>query len=329
MYWRVGCAWVVASALAPWAVAGCLADPSGDVAPQTNSGMSIHQCRLGSGKSLSYLSLNPPGWGLLGSPRFRVYVLPGSGCNGLAPIARRYFRGLRSGEVVVLHKPHVDVNRWMGTNPRCSPEFFRYDRLDRWAADASAFVRWHLDRYPPRPEQRVALLGISEGAELLPMVASDQPRMDLLAMVGGTGLDPLEALTLQADRQGAPNFVSDLMRRAADAKQVDDRLWAGQSLGYWRALIKWQFSHDLLNSRYAVWMAFGSEDAALPLEGLKRFQARANAQGRSLCVALFQGADHGLQRSGSDEPLQRYFAALSDVLSRKRPATQCLRPPAP
>jgi len=42
--------------------------------------------------------------------RYRVVVVPGSGCTGWLPVAPRYFAGLLHAELLVLHKPAVQVN---------------------------------------------------------------------------------------------------------------------------------------------------------------------------------------------------------------------------
>ncbi|MDZ7938087.1 MAG: hypothetical protein U5M53_07310 [Rhodoferax sp.] len=137
---------------------------------------------------------------------------------------------------MVLHKRHVDANRWMGSNEQCSSAFVQHDRLDRWAQEAKAFVAWHLRQYPPHTSQAVALVGISEGAEVLPVVAANASEVDVLAVVGSTGLDPLESLQIQALRQGAPKFVAELTRQAAlFIKGRRCRLGRERSLGYWRA----------------------------------------------------------------------------------------------
>ena len=47
------------------------------------------------------------------------------------------------------------------------------------------------------------LIGISEGAELLPALASEVPALAGLVLISASGLDPLEAGTLQAQRLGA------------------------------------------------------------------------------------------------------------------------------
>ena len=308
------------------ACANPAADPAAPLPPEAGAvSISTRPARfvLPDGGVLHYLELGPGDWGLNAPPRHRVYVIPGSGCNGLAPIARAYFRGLAAGEVVVVHKRHVNINRWMGAHAQCSRAFVQHDRLDRWAQEAKAFVAWHLRQYPPHVDQAVALAGISEGAELLPAVAADQPEVVLLALVGSTGLDPLESLQLQALRQGAPEFVAELERQAADATKSDDTVSAGRSLGYWRALLQWRYSQSLLAAHQALWLGFGTEDASVPLEGLQRFQARAQALGRPLCLAVFEGADHGLQRHGDDQPLQQYWAWVAEALSGKGPAVAC------
>lgn len=317
---------VIAARLAAALLLGALAAPihaQTGPASQDPGPVAIERFELADGGRLEFLTFAPAHWGGTEPARFRVYVLPGSGCNGLAPIARAYFRGLRQGEVVVPHKRHVRASLWMGAKADCPDVFVQHDSLPRWALDASAFVAWHLRQHPPRAGQPVALVGVSEGAELLPAVLAGNPALVLLAAVGSTGLDPLEALSLQASRQGAPDFVAELKRRVTDEGQADAAVWAGRSMAYWRDLAHWRYSQALLDSPQTLWLGFGSEDRAVPLEGLRRFQARAQAQGRPVCVAVFQGSDHGLQDKDGDGPLQQFWTGLAQALMGRPPALDC------
>ncbi len=303
------------------AAAAPQAQQAGPVSQDTGP-VSFARFDLADGGQLEFLTLQPAG----GNRRalFRAYVLPGSGCNGLGPIAPAYFRGLAGGEVVVPHKRHVRAFRWMGALQDCSTAFTDQDRLSQWALDAGAFVAWHLRSHPPVPGQPVALVGISEGAELLPAVQAGHPELALLAAVGSTGLDPLEALSLQAPLQGAPDFVAELKRRVDDAAVADSAVWAGRSMAYWRDLARWRYSQALLDAQQTLWLGFGGDDRAVPLEGLRRFQSRAQAQGRAVCVAVFQGGDHGLRDpDGGDRPLQRFWSALAQALTGRPPGLDC------
>ena len=69
--------------------------------------------------------------------RYRVIVLPGSGCAGMAPVAARYFAGLLHAQVLVLHKPWV--NPAARTLPgQCSAAFVQADALGAWRDQARA-----------------------------------------------------------------------------------------------------------------------------------------------------------------------------------------------
>ena len=134
--------------------------------------------------------------------RYRVIVIPGSGCAGMGAVAERYFAGLLHAQVLVLHKPGVAP--WARTAPGdCAPDFVQADALSTWAAHARAALRADAARHPGGPQVPQWLVGISEGGELLPTLAPEVPRLAGLVLLASSGLDPLEAGTLQARRQGA------------------------------------------------------------------------------------------------------------------------------
>jgi hypothetical protein len=211
----------------------------------------------------------------------------------------------------VVHKRHVGARQWQSGTAICSQAFLRDDNLAQWANDAAAFIRWHLQQRPLGDNQPLALVGISEGAELLATLAEQVPRSKMLVLVGGTGLDPLEALSMQANKVGAPTFVHQLLQRTADTRFANDHLWAGRHMSYWRSMVGWQYSQKLLATPQALWLGFG------------RFESRAMEQKRSLCVAVFNDADHGLQNRGGDGPLQFYWALVANALDRGDPMTAC------
>jgi pimeloyl-ACP methyl ester carboxylesterase len=278
---------------------------------------------LPDGGELQYVALTPRHWGLSEPPRHRVYVIPGSGCNGLASIAIDYFQGLGNGEVIVPHKRHVDAQRWQNNPTTCSSAFLRDDNLKQWAFDATAFIRWHLQHHPLRDNQPMALVGISEGAELIAVIAAELPQVKLLVLLGSSGLDPLEALSAKAEEMGARDFVVNLLKNTADPDMPDAQIWTGRSMAYWRSLVAWRYSDALLAAHPPLMLAFGSQDEVVPLTALRQFESRARAQNRPLCVAVFNDADHSLRVKGNDRPLQHYWALVSDALQRDNPMQAC------
>jgi hypothetical protein len=247
-------------------------------------------------------------------------VIPGSGCTGLAPIARNYFRGLERGAVTVLHKRHVHARDWPAPSP-CSPRVVRDDRLSQALADADAFLAAHR----PADGLPAVLVGISEGAELVPLLAQRQRWITQVALVASTGLDPLESYRLQTRRQGEPEAFDQMQAAAAEPGAPDAAMFGGRTLGYWRDLLRWPVTRPLMALEQPVWIGFGGEDRALALEGLGHLAVLAP---RPLCIAIFAGAGHGLLRGG-DEPLQQFWAWLEAAVLRHARPEDCAPLPAP
>jgi hypothetical protein len=241
--------------------------------------------------------------------RYRVIVLPGSGCAGMAPIATRYFAGLLHAQVLVLHKPGVDLDA--GPAPRtCTDGFVQRDSLSRWQAQARAALRADaLARADVSPVPQL-LVGISEGAELLPALAAEVPHLAGLVLLSASGLDPLEAGVLQAQRQGHLDAW-----RALDVAQrsdaPDSTETQGRSLRYWRDLWRWRVARPLLDAPWPILQAWGDADALVPPEAYLRFAERAAGRTAPFCTLRLPGADHGLQQPGADG-VQRLWAWLEN-----------------
>lgn len=229
--------------------------------------------------------------------RYRVIVLPGSGCAGLAPFARRYFAGLLHAQVLVLHKPGVAPQA--DTRPEdCPPEFVQTDALDTWQAHARAALQAWLAQQtgPPLP---LLLVGISEGAELLAGLAPAVPQLAGLVLLSASGLDPQEAGALQAARLGQSAAWAQIGRvQASDAP--DSQSLQGRSLRYWRVLWRWRSAQALIDGPWPLLHVWGEADALVPPQAAQRFAARAAARRAPYCARSLPGADHGLQTEGRD-----------------------------
>ncbi len=249
----------------------------------------------------------------VGPARYRVVVLPGSGCTGWLPVAERYFSGLLHAEVLVLHKPGVDVNAGLGAS--CSPDFIQNDALSSWRDDARAALRAHDTR--TAPALPVLLLGISEGAELLPDLAAEIPALAGVVMVSASGLDPREAGELQAQRLGQQQAWQDLGR--VQSSDLDDRtVVQGRTLRYWRDLWQWPLAQPMLQGRWPLLRVWGDADEAVPLAAYQRFLPAPEARPWPFCDLRLQHANHALQSPARDG-LQWLWAQL-EIWARK-PAT--------
>ncbi|WP_374348679.1 hypothetical protein [Chitinimonas sp.] len=229
--------------------------------------------------------------------RYRVVVIPGSGCAGMAPIADRYFAGLLHASVLVLHKPGVDVAAWPAP-PRCSAGFVQQDDLAEWQQLAAKALRQQLAQ--ASSDLPVVLVGISEGAELLPALARELPEVKALVIISHAGLDPAELAGLQAERLGA-SAAWQKVQTAVASERPDSVVMQGRSLRYWRSLLSWRLQQPLLASPLPLLQAWGEHDALLPPDAYLGFAKAAQQRAAPYCALAIPGADHGLQTDAGDQ----------------------------
>ncbi|RQO84194.1 alpha/beta hydrolase [Acidovorax sp. FJL06] len=229
--------------------------------------------------------------------RYRVIVVPGSGCAGLGALADRYFAGLLHAQVLVLHKPGVSPGD--RTAPAdCPHRFVVRDRHSTWLAHARAALRADARLRQGQPAVPQLLVGISEGAELLPALAPEVPQLAGLVLIGSSGLDPQEAGALQARRLGVEGDWTALAQTVAGAPP-DSVVVQGRSLGYWRDLQHWPLTLPLLRSPWPLLQVWGGDDALVPAVAYARFAELAASRTAPYCARRMEGADHGLQRRTS------------------------------
>lgn len=230
--------------------------------------------------------------------RYRVIVIPGSGCTGMGLVADRYFAGLLHAQVLVLHKPGVAADAGLSPD-RCSPEFIQQDTMPRWLEDVRSILRNDANARAREPAVPQVLVGISEGAELLVKLTDDVPHLAGLVLLSGSGLDPWEAGQMQAYRQGTLKAWQDLAVVQSSATQ-NQTLREGRSLQYWRDLWAWRQSDELIASSWPILQVWGDEDALVPQRAYETFAQRAKTRTAPLCARSMPGADHGLQAQARD-----------------------------
>jgi hypothetical protein len=234
--------------------------------------------------------------------RYRVVVVPGSGCTGWAPAATRYFAGLLHAELLVLHKPGVDINA--GLAAKCPPEFVAHDTLSSWRDHAQAALQAHFTpsptSHPKSPELPVLLVGISEGAELLPTLADSVPGLAGVVMLSAPGLDPRDAGELQARRLGQGAAWQALQEAQASDERADH--WVeGRTLAYWRDFWHWQLAQPLLTAHWPLLRVWGDGDEFVALAAYLRFGVLAQTRAADFCDLRLSGANHGLQSELPDQ----------------------------
>lgn len=234
--------------------------------------------------------------------RYRVVVLPGSGCTGWLPVAPRYFAGLLHAELLVLHKPGVDIGA--GPAAECTADFVQNDKLSTWREHARAALQAYPNPFPspisPDPMLPVLLVGISEGAELLPELASQVPALAGVVMISAPGLDPRDAGELQARRLGHESAWQALARAQA-SNASDDTIFEGRTLAYWRDFWHWRLARPLLDASWPLLRVWGDADGLVPVIAYQRFAQLAHKRRAPFCDLRLSAADHGLQIKQPDQ----------------------------
>lgn len=243
--------------------------------------------------------------------RYRVVVVPGSGCTGWLPVAARYFAGLLHAELLVLHKPYVNITAGLGAD--CPPDFVAQDTLASWREHARAALQAHFAQSAPEPENAlpVLLIGISEGAELLPFLADSVPSLTGVVMLSAPGLDPREAGALLAQQAGQwPAWQA--LQNAQASGLPDAQLFEGRTLGYWRDFWRWQLTQPLLDGLWPLLRVWGDADELVAAEAYQRFGQQAQTRAAPFCDWRLPGANHGLQSAlaGQRDGVQWLWARL-------------------
>lgn len=237
---------------------------------------------------------------LLPPLRYRVLVLPGSGCAGMGAIAPRYFAGLLHAEVWVLHKPGTHVGR-MTPPAQCPAAFIQIDALAWWHRQAQAGLEgwWQRTAHDPAAMLPTVLVGISEGAELVPALAPVVPGMAAMVLLSAPGLDPHETAVLQAQRLGRwPEWQA--LERAQASLLPDHTIYQGRSLRYWRDLWHWPLEQPLRSSPWPLLQVWGDADALVPAQAFALWAQRMQQRPALWCVRQLPSADHGLQHGAQD-----------------------------
>jgi len=242
--------------------------------------------------------------------RMRVWVIPGSGCSGMAAVAERYFAGLLHAQVVVLHKngvsPRDDV-----PPERCSAEFVRNDSPSAWRADLIAAITHAqgLKIFDDNLPQYI--VGISEGGELAPHIVPEVRNLRGLVLISSAGLDPIDVATLRFKSPEMTRAWSRVVESAA-GPEPGSTVVQGRSLRYWRDFLTWRTADALHAGPWPLLQAWGTKDEAIPQEAFDQFSERQDERRVPYCRLRLSGADHDLQGPGRKDGVQRVWAAIED-----------------
>lgn len=237
----------------------------------------------------------------MASPVNLLFVVAGAGCGSMGRYLPQYFTGWEgeSGltRIHVLLKRHI---RAEDSGDVCSEAFIRADHLSQWRADQLAFIQAQLRQFKQQGMQprRVILLGISEGAELVPLLARDLPQITHLALLANAGNSAIPTYRALAGiyphmQQGWDALSRALASSPADPEQARIH---GRSWRYWSEIAGIDQTRNLLAARLPVFAGIGEADTLIPPGAASALRKAFSDAGRSdLQLRMYPAADHGLR----------------------------------
>lgn len=232
-----------------------------------------------------------------------LFVIGGSDCSSMSYFLPQYFRGLEgeSGglRIFVLQKRFIERRTW-GRFSGCSDEFIRTDYPERWIADQTEFIKMQLaGGDPARVSRRIVVMGISEGGDIIPVLAQRIKGVTHAVILSNGGMDPLDAYRLQAKKHGFSDSLAalELLTQTPpsdpDAKvhRINGRTWR-----YWSQLRDLKHTENLLALQIPILMAMGEVDQAVPIESAWYLRDQFARHGKSnLTLLTYPDANHALQ----------------------------------
>lgn len=252
--------------------------------------------------------------------RFLVAVIGGSDCRSMAGWLPAYLDGLdgKAGETRVVFLQKRFVPHAASGAGACSEAFTRHDHASRWIEDHASVIRHLREQAPGR---RLVLLGISEGAEVVPLLARRLGGVAGVALLASGAMDPLEAYRLQAARFGLPTAaITDAAagrHRPPDPDAPVESL-GGRSWRYWSEIGSLAPTENLLALGVPVIAAMGTGDDQVPPESLDRLRERfARVDPGRLLTLAFPRAGHDLvDRPEGRSRLPDFWRAFDAWLAR-------------
>lgn len=254
-----------------------------------------------------------------------LFVVSGSDCTSMQYFLPGYFRGLEgeSGplRIFILQKRFIEPRTW-GRFWGCSTDFIKADHPGRWIADQSEFIHAQLAlaRQASTLPKRVVIAGISEGGDIVPVLARRIPAVTHAAIIGNGGMDPIDAYRLQAKKRG---FAAELkaleaLDRTAPANPDSPVHYiAGRTWRYWSELRQLTHTADLLALSIPISIAMGDADQAVPVESAWYIRDKFFQYGKSnLNLVVYPDTDHALW-NGKYSRLPDFWHAFDLSLEKK------------
>jgi predicted esterase len=198
------------------------------------------------------------------------------------------------------HGPNGSPN---GTSEGASQEFRRENTLPRWVEAVSAALK-AARSLPLADNSECLLIGHSEGALVVAMIAAQNPFVTHVASLSGTGPGILYELMIDA-RKGrlypslphdpdtqAAQLLADVAAIRADPSNTDKTM-IGHTALYWSSRFPYSAMEELTKTKARIFLAHGTADQSVDISNFDLLYAHLLAQGKEVTAHRYEGADHG------------------------------------
>ena len=228
------------------------------------------------------------------------------------------------GRVVVVEKPGVkflDNPERPGSAIGATDEYLKEHTLDRWVEANHAALRaaWTLPGIDPK---RALAAGHSEGSGVVARLAAVETKITHVACLAGGGPPQLFDLVelagkrtakdgAEADSKARQKVFDEWTAVLADPDSTT-KMWLGHPHRRWTTFGVANKTDDLLKAKANIFLAHGTDDAAVPVSAFDVSVATLRANGRKVTAERVEGGDHGFGKP-TDQPGDGFKRVLTKV----------------
>jgi pimeloyl-ACP methyl ester carboxylesterase len=217
--------------------------------------------------------------------------------------------------VLAVEKPgvkYLEFPRRPGSAEEGAEEFLREHTLSRWVEANAASIR-AARTLPGVDPKRVLAMGHSEGGIVAAHLAAADAGITHVSSLSGGGPTQLFDLVEVARAPRRPDEpAEDREKRAAEvyaawAKIRDDpestsKMYLGHPYRRWSSFMSASILEALLRTKARIYLAHGTADRTVPIAGVDMLRAELAAHGQDVSMDRIEGADHGLNKPGENQP---------------------------
>ena len=238
-----------------------------------------------------------------------LFFYGGTGCPSWKSVMPEYVDGLTiHAHILVLNKRFVS-DRSTGMFD-CGQDFKLANNPQQWVSDYSEFITAQLGLMPLKPKN-VVLVAVSEGVYPAARVASINPNVTHLAIIGGGGYSMRQSLdTLK--QKGLISFdVNAGWAKITSDPRSTGKSWYGNPYRWWSDIMDIDPLEDFLKLNIPILVGIGEQDHSTPVESARFLKSIFVEAGKSnLTLKVYPGADHRLNGNGASYR-QVFFRTLS------------------